>query len=64
MCGPRTLSELNEATTILSVDGVGVFDLISRNATMQGAGWSKGVTVVRMFHGTPSQFLWEDELGL
>ena len=32
----RTLSELNEATTILSVDGVGAFDLISRSAMMQG----------------------------
>ena len=28
----RTLSEMDEATTILSVDGVGAFDLISRNA--------------------------------
>ena len=63
----RTLSELNEATTILSVDGVGAFDLISRSAMMQGlVDMPDGVKVlpfVRMFHGTPSQFLWEDELG-
>ena len=30
----RTLSEMDEATTILSVDGVGAFDLISRNAML------------------------------
>ena len=63
----RTLSELNEATTILSVDGVGAFDLISRSAMMQGlVDMPDGVKVlpfVRMFYGTPSQFLWEDELG-
>ena len=63
----RTLSELNEATSILSVDGVGAFDLISRSAMMQGlVDMPDGIKVlpfVRMFHGTPSQFLWEDELG-
>ena len=63
----RTLSELNETTTILSVDGVGAFDLISRSAMMQGlVDMPDGVKVlpfVRMFCGTPSQFLWEDELG-
>ena len=61
----RTLSELNEATTILSVDGVGA--LVSRSALMQGlVDMPDGVKVlpfVRMFYGTPSQFLWEDELG-
>ena len=54
----RTLSELNEATTILSVDGVGAFDLISRSAMMQGlVDMPDGVKVlpfVRMFYGTPS----------
>ena len=32
----RTLAEMDEATTILSVDGVGAFDLISRSTMMQG----------------------------
>ena len=32
----RTLSEMDEATTIPSVDGVGAFDLISRNAMLRG----------------------------
>ena len=26
--------------------------------------WSEGVAVCRMFYGTPSQFLWEDEFGI
>ena len=64
----RTLAEMDEATTILSVDGVGAFDLISRSAMMQGlVDMPDGVKVlpfVRMFYGTPSKFLWEDELGV
>ena len=64
----RTLSELDEATTILSVDGVGAFDFVCRSAMMQGlVDMLDGVKVlpfVRMFHGTSSQFLWEDELGI
>ena len=63
----RTLSELNETTKILSVDGVGAFDLISRSAMMQGLvdmpGGVKVLPFVRVFYGTPSQFLCEDELG-
>ena len=64
----RTLAEMDEATTILSVDGVGAFDLISRSAMMQGlVDMPDGVNFlpfVRMFYGTPSKFLWEDELGV
>ena len=59
---------MNEATTILSVDGVGAFDLISRSAMMQGlVHMPDGVKVlpfVRMFCGTASQFLWEDASGI
>ena len=32
----QTLSELDENTTLLSVDGVGAFDLISGKAMMEG----------------------------
>ena len=63
----RTLSEMDEATTILSVDGVGAFDLISRNAMLQGLAEMPGglevLPSVRMFCGSPSRFFWEDELG-
>ena len=56
----RTLAEMDEATTILSVDGVGAFDLISRSAMKQGlVDMPDGVKVlpfVRMFYGTPSNF--------
>ena len=58
---------MDEATTILSVDGVGAFDLISRNAMLQGLAEMPGglevLPFVRMFYGSPSMFLWEDELG-
>ena len=32
----QTLSEMDENTTLLSVDGVGAFDLISGKAMMEG----------------------------
>ena len=32
----QTLTELNQETTIISIDGVGAHDLISRNAMMEG----------------------------
>ena len=47
----QTLLELDPRATILSVDGVGAFDLISRNAMMAG------------FYSSPSTFLWEDDVG-
>ena len=49
----RTLAEMDEATTILSVDGVGAFDLISRGAMMRGLvdmpDGAKVLPFVRMF---------------
>ena len=37
----------------MSIDGVGAYDLISRNAPF-----------VRCFYGSPSTYLWEDEMGV
>ena len=63
----QTLTDLDEQATILSVDGVGAFDLISRNAMMQGLmhmeGGEQVLLFVRLFYSTPSSFLWEDSMG-
>ena len=55
------------SATILSVDGVGAFDLVPLNAMLQGLmgmdGGDRILPFVRMFYGGPSTFLWEDDLG-
>ena len=54
--------------TVISVDGVSAFDLLSRGAMMQGLmrvdGGSEAVPFVTMFYGSPSEYLWEDSLGV
>ena len=51
------LTELNPEATVTSIDGIGAFDLISREAMLTGlrdvAGGSEVVPFVRMFYGTP-----------
>ena len=58
---------MNPRQTVVSVDGIGTFDLVSRNAMLQGLGnVPDGVRVlpfVRLFYSTPSTHVWEDELG-
>ena len=62
------LTDADERATVISVDGVSAFDLISRGAMMQGLmrvdGGSEAVPFVRMFYGSPSEYLWEDSLGV
>ena len=63
----QTLTDLDPSATILSIDGVGAFDLVSRNAMLQGLmgmeGGDRLLPFVRLFHGSPSTFLWEDTMG-
>ena len=51
----------------LSVDGVGAYDTVSRNAMFQGLAdmvdGDKLIPFIRQFYDSPSTFLWEDELG-
>ena len=49
----QSLTDLDESATILSVDGVGAFDLVSR----------KSVAFRRQFYGSPSTFFWETSWG-
>ena len=61
------LTELNPEATVTSIDGIGAFDLISREAMLTGlrdvVGGSEVLPFVRMFYGTPSEYLWEDDDG-
>ena len=61
------LSDADERTTLISVDGVSAFDLISRGAMMQGY---ESMAEVRQFRSSecfmalPSEYLWEDSHGV
>ena len=63
----QMLLDLDPRATILSVDGVGAFDLISRDAMMAGLSHleegDKLLPLVRLFYSNPSIFLWEDDVG-
>ena len=59
----QTLTDLDPTATILSLDGVGAFDPISRNAMLKGLLTMEGGERVLPFYGDPSTFLWEDDLG-
>ena len=63
----QALSELDPRATIVSIDGVSAFDLISRRAMMeafmeQEVG-SQILPFVRKFYGDHSTYLWEDDVG-
>ena len=63
----QTLTGSDESATVVSVDGIGAFDLISRNAMLEGLmGIDGGDAVfpfVRQFYGHPSAHIWEDDMG-
>ena len=63
----QTLTDQDAEATVVSIDGVGAYDLISRRAMLEGLlRMEKGdqiIPFVRMFCGSPSTYLWEDETG-
>ena len=63
----QALTSMDDRATILSVDGVGAYDSISRNAMFQGVAdmvdGEKIIPFIRQFYDSPSQFLWEDDMG-
>ena len=63
----QVLSELDPRATIVSIDGVRAFDLISRRAMVEALMelevGSQILPFVRMFYGDHSTYLWKDEVG-
>ena len=59
---------LDENATVVSIDGVGAFDLISRNAIVWGlmaVEHGDGMwPFIRESNGRPSSYLWEDDRGV
>ena len=64
----QTLTDVDERATIVSIDGIGAYDLISRNAMLQGLlmmeDGDRVLPFVRCFYGSPSTYMWEDEMGV
>ena len=63
----QAATDLDEAATVLSIDGVGAFDSISRAAMLQALAElpeaSGALPFVKMWYGQPSSYLWEDDQG-
>ena len=61
------LTELNPRATVMSIDGISAYDLVSRESMLQALadveGGSQALPFVSMFYGAPSQYLWEDSAG-
>ena len=64
----QALSDRDPEGTIMSIDGIGAFDLISRNAMLEGLlrmeDGDQILPFVRCFYGSQSTYLWEDEMGV
>ena len=62
----QSITDFDPEATIISIDGVGAYDHISRNAMLEGLQRMEDgdqlVPFVRCFYGSPSTFLWEDEM--
>ena len=63
----EALTDLDERATVLSINGIGAFDLISRVSMLEGLRSIEGgdsiLPFVLQFYGNPSSFLWEDDEG-
>ena len=66
-CVSHVLQALTEVDPETTVDGVSAFDLISREAMLDGLlqvdGGGAALPFVRLFYDRPSQHLWEDWTG-
>ena len=63
----QSLTDQHSNATVVSIDGIGAYDLISRNSMLEGLlTMEEGDQVlpfVQSFYGSPSTYLWEDEMG-
>ena len=64
----QALTDLDPDSTVLSVDGIGALDLVSREAMLSGLRSMEGgdtfLLFVSQFYGQLSQYLWEDDEGV
>ncbi len=63
----QAATDFDEEATVLSIDGIGAFDSISRAAMLQALadlpGASGLLPFVKLWYGRPSSYLWEDDAG-
>ena len=52
----QSIMDLDPEATVISIDGIGAYDLISRNAMFEG--------LLRMEKGDQIIYLWDDEMGV
>ena len=59
------LTELDPETTVNSIDGIGPYDTIDREAMLRRLQQADDTALpfVCMFFGSPSEHLWEDNEG-
>ena len=59
----QAMTDRDSQATVVSIDGVGAYDLISRNAMLEGLvrmeGGDQILPFVRCFYGSPSTHLWK-----
>ena len=64
----QALCEINPETTVVSVDGISAYDVVSRRAMLEGLhsvhGGVEALPFVRMFYSSPSRYLWGDQEGV
>ena len=65
----QAMTDANPHCTVLSVDGIGAYDTISRRAMLSGLvrhmeGGDSVLPYVLQFYGSPSSYLWEDSDGV
>ena len=64
----QSLTDLDNHATVMSIDGISAFDLISRAAMLDGLSNVRGgvsvLPFVRQFHTEPSQYFWTDDYGV
>ena len=64
----QALTDLDHMTTVVSIDGMGAFDVVSRQSMLEGflivEGGNSAMPFVLQFYGSASSYLWEDEEGV
>ena len=63
----QSSTDEDEYATVVSVDGIGAYDTISRRAMLQGVMWvpsgDRVLPFLKQFYSSPSVCVWEDVMG-